>query len=64
MTEKKQKKHIDTPILIAAKNGITELVKKTLESFPVAMYDLDQHNMNMVLLAVEHKQPHVYELLL
>ncbi|GMY16798.1 isoform 4 of serine/threonine-protein phosphatase 6 regulatory ankyrin repeat subunit a [Fagus crenata] len=59
-----QTEHIDTPILIAAKNGITELVKKTLESFPVAMYDLDQHKMNIVLSAVEHKQPHVYELLL
>jgi ankyrin repeat protein len=72
MTEKKQKEHINlsdiksvaTPILIAAKNGITELVEKTLESYPVAMYDLDQDKENIVLLAVEHKQPRVYELLL
>jgi ankyrin repeat protein len=64
MTDEMQNEHIDTPILIAAKNGITELVEKTLKSFPVAMYDLDQLKRNIVLLAVKHKQPHVYELLL
>ena len=68
----KQKEHTDlpkiksvgTPILIAAKNGITELVEKILHSYPVAMYDRDQDKKNIVLLAVEHKQPRVYELLL
>ena len=72
MTEQgKEKEHTDlsnapsaTPILIAAKNGITEMVEKTLESYPVAMYDMDQDMKNIVLLAVEHKQPCVYELLL
>ena len=68
----KQKEHTDlpkiksfgTPILIAAKNGITELVEKILYNYPVAMYDRDQDKKNIVLLAVEHKQPRVYELLL
>ncbi|GMY16824.1 isoform 4 of serine/threonine-protein phosphatase 6 regulatory ankyrin repeat subunit a [Fagus crenata] len=72
MTEQgKEKEHTDlsnapsaTPILIAAKNGITEMVEKTLVSYPVAMYDMDQDMKNIVLLAVEHKQPCVYELLL
>ncbi|GMY16822.1 isoform 4 of serine/threonine-protein phosphatase 6 regulatory ankyrin repeat subunit a [Fagus crenata] len=71
MTEKKKKEHIDlskatsvTPILIAARNGITEMVEKTLESYPVAMYDVDKDKKNIVLMTVEHKQPRVYELLL
>ena len=61
-----ENEHVDmcNPILIAAKNGITELVEKILHSYPVAMYDRDQDKKNIVLLAVEHKQPRVYELLL
>ena len=62
----KEKEHIDVSnaILIAAKNGITEMVKKAFQSYPVALYDVDQDKKNIVLLTVEHKQPHVYELLL
>ena len=52
-----------TPILIAAKNGISEMVKEALKRDPVAMYDVDEKK-NIVLLSVEHKQPQVYELLL
>ncbi|KAK2991140.1 hypothetical protein RJ640_029433 [Escallonia rubra] len=54
----------ETPILIAAKNGITEIVQKILEDFPVAIHDMNLDKKNMVLLAVEHRQPHVYQLLL
>ncbi|KAG6700322.1 hypothetical protein I3842_08G107000 [Carya illinoinensis] len=54
----------ETPILIATKNGITEMVEKILEFFPEAVYDVDSNMKNIVLLSVEHKQPHVYELLL
>ncbi|XP_035549331.1 uncharacterized protein LOC109001600 [Juglans regia] len=54
----------ETPILIAAKNGITKMVEKILENFPEAVYDLDPSMKNIVLLSVEHKQCHVYELLL
>ncbi|KAK3001613.1 hypothetical protein RJ639_020652 [Escallonia herrerae] len=53
----------ETPILIAAKNGITEIVQKILEDFPVAIHDMNLDKKNMVLLAVEHRQPHVYQLL-
>ncbi|KAL5542577.1 hypothetical protein UlMin_010287 [Ulmus minor] len=53
-----------TPILIAAKMGITEMVDKILDKFPVAIQDLDDDNKNIVLLAVENRQPQVYELLL
>lgn len=54
----------ETPILIAAKNGITEIVEKILELFPVAIHDMNSEKKNIVLLAVENRQPHVYQLLL
>ncbi|XP_031287127.1 uncharacterized protein LOC116145835 [Pistacia vera] len=59
MTSKKE-----TPILIAAKNGITEMVQKILEKYPVAIQDMNTDRKNIVLLAVENRQPHVYQLLL
>lgn len=59
MTSKKE-----TPILIAAKNGITEIVQKILEKYPVAIQDMNMDKKNIVLLAVENRQPHVYRLLL
>ena len=73
MTEQEKKKEFlfqsnaksnATPILIAAKNGISKMVKEALKRDPVAMYDVDEKKKNIVLLSVEHKQPHVYELLL
>ncbi|KAK9201610.1 hypothetical protein WN944_016816 [Citrus x changshan-huyou] len=54
----------ETPILIAAKNGITEIVERILELFPVAIHDINSEKKNIVLLAVENRQPHVYQLLL
>ena len=39
-----------TPILLAAWNGITEMVEKTLRIYPMAMYDVDnKHQKNIVL---------------
>ena len=40
------------------------MVEKILELFPVAMHDMNSEKKNIVLLAVEHRQPHVYKLLL
>lgn len=54
----------DTPILIAAKNGVVEMVEKILHLFPVAIHDLNADQKNIVLLAVENRHPHVYKLLL
>ncbi|KAK9281390.1 hypothetical protein L1049_004290 [Liquidambar formosana] len=53
----------ETPILIAAKNGVTEMVEKILELFPVAIHDMNSDGKNIVLLAVENRQPHIYQLL-
>ena len=53
----------DTPILIAAKNGVTEMVDKILQFNPVAINDRNGENKNVVLLAVEDRQSAVDELL-
>ncbi|XP_024024898.1 uncharacterized protein LOC21401695 isoform X2 [Morus notabilis] len=53
-----------TPILIAAKAGITEMVEKIFEEFPVAIQDEDAEQKNVALLAIENRQPHVYMFLL
>ncbi|XP_034203811.1 ankyrin repeat-containing protein ITN1-like [Prunus dulcis] len=52
-----------TPILIAAKMGVSEMVETILDKFPVAIEDVDSENKNVALLAVENRQPHVYSLL-
>ncbi|KAL7200688.1 hypothetical protein ACSBR1_032588 [Camellia fascicularis] len=53
----------ETPILIAAMNGISELVKSILDKFPVAIHDVNSEGKNLILLAVENRQPHVFEML-
>lgn len=40
------------------------MVEKILELFPVAIHEMNEEKKNIVLLAVEHRQPHVYQLLL
>ncbi|XP_078155729.1 uncharacterized protein LOC144551576 [Carex rostrata] len=53
-----------SPVLVAAKNGITEMVKKILKNYPVAVMDRDKDNKNIILLAVEFRQVHVYKYML
>ncbi|KAJ4722992.1 putative Ankyrin repeat-containing protein [Melia azedarach] len=52
----------ETPILIAAKMGVAEMVEKILNIFPVAIQDLDSNNKNVALLAVENRQTRIYKL--
>ncbi|XP_047940532.1 uncharacterized protein LOC125187915 [Salvia hispanica] len=54
----------ETPILIAARSGVVEMVEGILERFPVAIHDMNVEKKNVVLLSVEHRQPHVYKYLL
>ncbi|KAI9072832.1 hypothetical protein K1719_045200 [Acacia pycnantha] len=58
-----KRRSMETPILVAAKNGVMEIIENIVELFPVAIHDLNEEKKNIVLLAVEHRQPHVYELL-
>ncbi|XP_050140751.1 uncharacterized protein LOC126616698 isoform X2 [Malus sylvestris] len=55
---------LETPFLIAAKNGVTEMVEKILEFFPVAIRDTNAEGKNAVLLAAENRQLLVLQLLL
>ncbi|KAK7412498.1 hypothetical protein VNO78_03962 [Psophocarpus tetragonolobus] len=60
----KENKMLETPILIAAKNGVTEMVAKIIDLFPVAVHDMDAKKKNIVLLAVENRQTYLYDFLL
>ncbi|KAL5538812.1 hypothetical protein UlMin_045165 [Ulmus minor] len=54
----------DTAILIAAKCGIVEMVKRIIDKFPVAIYDAGQERKNLLLVALENRHLKIYELLL
>ncbi|XP_019179950.1 PREDICTED: uncharacterized protein LOC109175152 [Ipomoea nil] len=54
----------ETPLLVAAKVGIKEIVEKILETFPVAIQDADANEKNVLLLAIENRQTAVYDFLL
>ncbi|XWS13428.1 hypothetical protein CRYUN_Cryun36dG0036600 [Craigia yunnanensis] len=58
------KSETPSPILIAASKGITEMVDKILEKFPVAIQDVDAENKNVMLLAVENRQTHTFQFLI
>ncbi|AES64276.1 putative ankyrin repeat-containing domain, PGG domain-containing protein [Medicago truncatula] len=58
-----EKRRMVSPILIAAKMGVTEMIENILDMYPVAIHDVDSQNKNVVLLAIENRQPHVYSLL-
>lgn len=49
-----------TPILVSD-NGITEMVEKILEIYPMAILDADMKRKNPVLLVVEHRHTQLYE---
>ncbi|KAL2469501.1 Ankyrin repeat family protein [Abeliophyllum distichum] len=51
----------ETPILVAAKMGILELVQKILQTFPVAIEDLDSSGKNVLMLAAENRQTTVFD---
>ena len=53
-----------TPILLASRNGIVEMVEKILQLFPMAIHDTNSFNQNIVLMAVENRQSHIYDFLL
>ncbi|RWR75637.1 serine/threonine-protein phosphatase 6 regulatory ankyrin repeat subunit B-like protein [Cinnamomum micranthum f. kanehirae] len=43
--------------------GVKEIVEEILNEFPVAIHDEDADKKNVVLLAVENRQPKIYKLL-
>ncbi|XP_020962840.1 uncharacterized protein LOC107610163 isoform X2 [Arachis ipaensis] len=49
----------ETPYLLAAKNGIIELVTKIREKIPSAIHSTNAKNQNVLLVAVKNRQPEV-----
>uniref|UniRef100_A0A2N9FX41 PGG domain-containing protein n=1 Tax=Fagus sylvatica TaxID=28930 RepID=A0A2N9FX41_FAGSY len=58
-----ERQKTETSIVLAARNGITEMIEEILENFPITIHDKSEGK-NIVLLAVENRQPHVLQLLL
>ncbi|XP_060170985.1 uncharacterized protein LOC132601955 [Lycium barbarum] len=54
----------ETPLLVASKMGIVEMVKRILNKSPVAIQDMDSDKKNVLLLAAEHRQTDVYNWLI
>ncbi|KAL0456751.1 UNVERIFIED_CONTAM: hypothetical protein Slati_1014300 [Sesamum latifolium] len=54
----------DTPLLVAARMGISEMVKKIISTCPVAIQDQDSNGKNVLLLAAENRQTSVFDYLL
>ncbi|KAL0414076.1 UNVERIFIED_CONTAM: hypothetical protein Sradi_1609300 [Sesamum radiatum] len=54
----------DTPLLVAARMGISEMVKKIISTCPVAIQDQDSNGKNVLLLATENRQTSVFDYLL
>ncbi|CAA2993827.1 Hypothetical predicted protein [Olea europaea subsp. europaea] len=61
--KKKGPEKMETPILVAAKMGILEMVQKILDTFPVAIQDLDSSGKNVLMLAAENRQTTVFNYL-
>ncbi|XP_022995621.1 uncharacterized protein LOC111491104 isoform X2 [Cucurbita maxima] len=54
----------ETAMLLAAKNGVIEIVKGMFHRFPLSICDARKDKKNVVLLAAEYGQPDVYRFLL
>ncbi|PHU01575.1 hypothetical protein BC332_31362 [Capsicum chinense] len=54
----------ETPLLVASKMGILEMVRRILKKFPIAIQDTDSEEKNILLLTVEHRQTMVYNWLI
>ncbi|XP_022145899.1 uncharacterized protein LOC111015247 [Momordica charantia] len=53
----------ESAMLLAAKHGVLEMVKRLFEHFPLAIRDTNAQKKNVVLLAAEYRQPDVYKFL-
>ncbi|XP_042051329.1 uncharacterized protein LOC121796566 isoform X2 [Salvia splendens] len=53
----------DTSLLVAAKMGIPEMVKKILSAVPIAIQDQDSEGKNVLMVAAEHRKTSVFDFL-
>ncbi|KAI9122555.1 hypothetical protein K1719_006395 [Acacia pycnantha] len=56
-------KRTDTALLVAAQKGVVEVVNRILERLPVFIHDTSSNKKNIVLIAVENRQPRILEAL-
>ncbi|XP_054812029.1 uncharacterized protein LOC129313135 [Prosopis cineraria] len=55
---------VETPLMIAAKNGAVEMVEMILEKFPSIINNVNDEKKNIVLVAAENRQTMLYKFLL
>ncbi|XP_029125022.1 uncharacterized protein LOC109788144 isoform X2 [Cajanus cajan] len=53
----------ETAILVAAKNGITEMVNELIDKLPSTIHETNSNKKNVLHVAVENRQTHVVEAL-
>ncbi|KAK4259056.1 hypothetical protein QN277_005431 [Acacia crassicarpa] len=63
--KQEKKHHYDnhTPLLVAASNGIIEIVKLFLEEHPESVNHVSEDEQNILHMAVKHRQLEIFELL-
>ncbi|KAK4281207.1 hypothetical protein QN277_012729 [Acacia crassicarpa] len=57
----KETEETHTPLLVAAQNGVIEVVHEILSKFPVTVYETTSKDKNILQVAVENRQPSVIE---
>ena len=53
----------ETPLLIAARHGVKEMVEKILEHFPVAIYNTNSDNKNIMFIKWSWVRPIAFKVL-
>ena len=53
----------ETPLFLAAASGITEVVKLIVDRYPQAISHVNEDGLNILHLAIKHRQKEIYELL-
>ncbi|XP_054813626.1 uncharacterized protein LOC129314266 [Prosopis cineraria] len=54
---------VETPLMIAAKNGVIEMVERIMEKFPSMIDNVNDEGKNIVLVAAENRQTQLYKFL-
>ncbi|XP_028789092.1 uncharacterized protein LOC114745117 [Neltuma alba] len=54
---------VETPLMIAAQNGVKEIVMKLLDFFPSTVNIVNEEGKNTILLAAEKRQTKLYQIL-
>ncbi|OMO76888.1 hypothetical protein CCACVL1_15347 [Corchorus capsularis] len=60
--KKRCKRQPDTPLLIAAKSGIEEIVMEILKVYPQAVEHINQDGQNILHLAIKHRQFNIFNI--